>query len=155
MICEVLAVGTELLMGMIANTNAQYISKRLPEAGAGVYYHSVVGDNPERIKSNLKIAANRSDVIIITGGLSPTKDDLTKEVVSEFLGRKLVLNETILKKIEDFFQSLNRTMTDNNRKQAYFPEDSIIVENPNGTAPGCIVEDNGKTFILLQAPHQK
>ncbi|HZK70521.1 MAG TPA: competence/damage-inducible protein A [Clostridia bacterium] len=152
MICEILAVGTELLMGMIANTNAQYISRRLPEAGAGVYYHSVVGDNPDRIKLNLKIASDRSNIVIITGGLGPTKDDLTKEIVSEFLGRKLVLNKIILEKIEGYFKSLDRTMTDNNRKQAYFPENSIIVENPNGTAPGCIIEDNGKTFILLPGP---
>ncbi len=149
---EVLAVGTELLMGQIANTNAQYISRRLPDVGVGVYYHSVVGDNPERLKESLALALKRSDAVIMTGGLGPTQDDLTKETVSELLDKKLVLHEESLKKIESFFKGVHRTMTENNVKQAYLPEGSIVMKNKNGTAPGCIIEKNGKTVILLPGP---
>lgn len=149
---EILAVGTELLLGQIANTNAQYISERLPEAGVNVYYHSVVGDNPKRLKQILKNALERSDGVIMTGGLGPTKDDLTKEAVSELLNRKLVLNEESLKVMGDFFKRFNRPMTDNNRKQAYLPEGSIIVRNKNGTAPGCIIEEGDKIVVMLPGP---
>lgn len=152
MIVEILAVGTELLMGQIANTNAQYISNRLPDAGLGVYYHSVVGDNPKRLKECLKLALHRADIVIMTGGLGPTQDDLTKETVAEAFGRKLVLHEESLKKIKSFFEKLNRPMASNNIKQAYLPESSIIIENRNGTAPGCIIEAEGKTVIMLPGP---
>ena len=107
-------------MGQIANTNAQYISDRLPDVGIGVYYHSVVGDNPVRLKEVLSLALSRSDIVIMTGGLGPTQDDLTKETVSEMFGKKLVLHEESLKKIEDFFSKLNRPMAKNNIKQALF-----------------------------------
>jgi nicotinamide-nucleotide amidase len=149
---EILAVGTELLMGQIANTDAQYISKRLPDVGIGVFYHSVVGDNPKRLKECLKLSLTRSDVVIMTGGLGPTKDDLTKETVSEVMGRKLVLHKESLNKIELFFKKLNRPMTDNNRKQAYLPEGSLIIENKSGTAPGCIIENDGKVIVMLPGP---
>ena len=149
---EILAVGTELLMGQIANTNAQYISKRLPYAGIGVYYHSVVGDNPARLKECLENAMKRSDVIILTGGLGPTQDDLTKETVSAILGRQLVLHEESLQKMKDFFARMKRTMTENNVKQAYIPKDSIIIKNRNGTAPGSIIEADGKVVIMLPGP---
>lgn len=149
---EVLAVGTELLMGQIANTNAQYISARLPDIGIGVYYHSVVGDNPVRLKECLRLSLSRSDIIIMTGGLGPTQDDLTKETVAEAMNRKLVLDQESLDKMEAFFKGLNRTMTKNNIKQAYLPERSIIVRNSNGTAPGCIMEEGGKTVIMLPGP---
>ncbi|WP_114296127.1 competence/damage-inducible protein A [Anaerobacterium chartisolvens] len=149
---EVLAVGTELLMGQIANTNAQYISKRLPDVGVGVYYHSVVGDNPKRLKESLTLALKRSDAVIMTGGLGPTQDDLTKETVSELLDKRLVLHEESLKKIENFFKGVHRTMTDNNVKQAYLPEGCIVMKNNNGTAPGCIIEKDGKTVIMLPGP---
>jgi len=149
---EILAVGTELLMGQIANTNAQYISNRLPDVGVNVYYHSVVGDNPGRLKECLNIALNRSDVIIMTGGLGPTKDDLTKETVAEVLNRKLVLQEEILEKMKDFFKRFNRPMTENNIKQAYLPEGSIVIKNSNGTAPGCIIETGEKVVIILPGP---
>lgn len=152
MIAEVLAVGTELLMGQIANTNAQYISNRLPEAGIGVYYHSVVGDNPARLKECLTIALGRSDVVIMTGGLGPTQDDLTKETVAGIFGKKLVLHQPSLDKLTNFFAKHNRTMTENNVKQAYFPENCIIIENHNGTAPGCLIEASGKVVILLPGP---
>jgi len=155
MIAEILAVGTELLMGQIVNTNAQYISNRLPDVGVSVYYQSVVGDNPGRLKECLNIALGRSDTVILTGGLGPTKDDLTKETVSEVLNRKLVLNEECFQVMKDFFKKMNRPMTENNVKQAYLPEGSIIIKNSNGTAPGCIIEADGKVVIMLPGPPQE
>lgn len=149
---EILAVGTELLMGQIANTNAQYISSRLPDAGVGVYYHDVVGDNPERLKKCLDLALSRSDVVILTGGLGPTEDDLTKETVAASVNRKLVLDQESLDKMKKFFSESNRKMTDNNIKQAYLPENSIIIRNKNGTAPGCIIEEDGRVIIMLPGP---
>jgi len=149
---EILAVGTELLMGQITNTNAQYISSRLPSVGVNVYYHSVVGDNPERLRKCLNIALERSDVVIMTGGLGPTKDDLTKETVADVLGLKLVLHEEIVDTMKAYFERLNRKMTENNVKQAYLPENCIIINNNNGTAPGCIIEKDGKVVIMLPGP---
>lgn len=152
MIAEVLAVGTELLMGQIANTNAQYISSRLPDVGIGVYYHSVVGDNPKRLKECLQLALSRADLIVMTGGLGPTQDDLTKETVAEAMNRKLVLDQESLDKMKSFFAKLNRPMTENNVKQAYLPENSLIIRNRNGTAPGCIIVEGEKTVIMLPGP---
>ncbi|HEY9060463.1 MAG TPA: competence/damage-inducible protein A [Pseudobacteroides sp.] len=149
---EILAVGTELLMGQIANTNAQYISGRLPEVGVGVYYHTVVGDNPSRLKDCLDLALKRSDIVIMTGGLGPTKDDLTKETVAEAFGRELVLHQESLDKIKEFFDKIQRTMTESNKKQAFLPEGSLIIENNNGTAPGCIIEDGSKVVVMLPGP---
>ena len=149
---EILAVGTELLMGQIANTNAQYISSRLPDAGIGVYYHDVVGDNPERLKQSLDLALSRSDVIILTGGLGPTQDDLTKETVAAAVNRQLVLDQESLDVMEEFFKKHCRKMTHNNVKQAYLPEGCIIVRNRNGTAPGCIMEENSKIIVMLPGP---
>lgn len=103
---EILAVGTELLMGQIANTNAQYISSRLPDVGINVYFHSVVGDNPGRLKECLKIALDRSDIVIMTGGLGPTQDDLTKETVANLLNRQLVLHEESLSIMKAFFENM-------------------------------------------------
>jgi len=149
---EIITVGTELLLGQIVNTNAQYISQRLPEVGINVYYQNVVGDNPQRLKQCLNIALNRSDIIIMTGGLGPTKDDLTKETVAEVFGRKLVLHEETYEIIKAFFKNRNRPMTENNIKQAYLPEGSIIIKNKNGTAPGCIIESGDKIVIMLPGP---
>lgn len=149
---EILAVGTELLMGQIANTNAQYISSRLPDVGIGVYFHSVVGDNPNRLKECLRLALSRADIVIMTGGLGPTQDDLTKETVAEAMNRRLVLDQESLDKMKTFFKNLNREMTENNVKQAYLPENSIIIRNKNGTAPGCIIEEAGKIVIMLPGP---
>jgi nicotinamide-nucleotide amidase len=149
---EILAVGTELLMGQIANTNAQYISQKLNTIGINVYYHSVVGDNPVRLKSALKIALDRADVVIMTGGLGPTQDDLTKETVAEMLGEKLVLHNESLKSIEEYFKKVNRPMAKSNIKQAYLPENCIVIKNKNGTAPGCIIEKNNKIVIMLPGP---
>jgi nicotinamide-nucleotide amidase len=149
---EILAVGTELLMGQTANTNAQYISARLPDVGIGVYYHSVVGDNPERLKDVLNLALSRSDVVIMTGGLGPTKDDLTKETVAEVMKRKLIPDQETLDKLKSFFEKMKRPMTENNLKQANMPERSFIIRNNNGTAPGCIIEEKDKIVIMLPGP---
>lgn len=149
---EILAVGTELLMGQIANTNAQYISARLPDVGIGVYYHSVVGDNHERLKAALNLALSRSDLVIITGGLGPTKDDLTKETIAELLNRRLVPHQESLDRLRSFFERFKRPMTENNLKQADMPEGSIVIRNNNGTAPGCIIEDKDKIVVMLPGP---
>ncbi len=149
---EILAVGTELLMGQIVNTNAQYISSKLPEAGVGVYYHSVVGDNPDRLEDSLKLALERCDIVITTGGLGPTQDDLTKETISRVCGKQLVIHEESLNKIKDYFSRLGRQMTPNNEKQAYMPEGCIVLKNNNGTAPGCIIEMGEKVVVMLPGP---
>jgi len=152
MTAEILAVGTELLMGQIANTNAQYISKRLAELGINVYFHTVVGDNPARLEETLKRALQRAVIVITTGGLGPTKDDLTKETIAKTMNRKLVCHEEILDGIRDFFMRKHRIMVSNNEKQAFLPENSIIITNNNGTAPGCIIEEGEKVVIMLPGP---
>ncbi|HOQ38483.1 MAG TPA: competence/damage-inducible protein A [Acetivibrio sp.] len=149
---EILAVGTELLMGQITNTNAQYISQKLNSIGIDVYYHSVVGDNSGRLKESLLNALNRCDLVIMTGGLGPTQDDLTKETVADVLEKKLVLHEESLERIKLFFDRMKREMTDNNIKQAYLPEGCTVIENNNGTAPGCIVEKDTKIVVMLPGP---
>jgi len=152
LIAEILSIGTELLMGQIANTNAQFISKHFSEVDIFVYYHSVVGDNKKRIKSSLLLALERADVVITTGGLGPTQDDITKEVISEVLNKPLVVREDILSEIKQFFIEKGKVMTPNNEKQAYFPLDSILIKNKMGTAPGCLIEHNNKIIIMLPGP---
>ena len=150
--CEILAVGTEILLGDILNTNAQYLSRELAELGFDVYYHEVVGDNKERILKALETSFNRSDIIITTGGLGPTKDDMTKELVSEFLGMKMCLHEESLKSIKEYFNKMGREFVKSNEKQAYFPKEAIILKNSNGTAPGAVFEKNNKAIIVLPGP---
>ena len=153
MTVEILAVGTELLMGQIANTNAKYISSKLPDIGINVYFHQVAGDNPSRLKNALLHALSRSDAVIMTGGLGPTMDDLTKDVVAGCFGKKLVIDEESLSRIRARMErATNQAMAKNNIKQAYFPEGALILSNENGTAPGCIIEDGGKTVIMLPGP---
>lgn len=149
---EILAVGTEILLGNIVNTNAQYIANRLAELGIEVYHQSVVGDNAERLMQAYDLAFKRADLVITTGGLGPTKDDLTKEVAFEYFGKKAVLHEELLKEIEDYFKKINMPMSENNKKQAFFPEDAIIMKNKNGTAPGCIIEEGNKILAVLPGP---
>jgi nicotinamide-nucleotide amidase len=149
---EIIAVGTELLMGQIANTNAQYISSRLPLEGIGVYYHQVIGDNRVRLREALQLASSRSDLVILTGGLGPTEDDLTREVVAEFLGRPLVLDPSVLSELEAFFTKRGRTMTENNRKQAMVIDGAIVLPNPRGTAPGMYVKHQETHYFLLPGP---
>ncbi len=152
MIAEKLCVGTELLLGDIVNTNAQYLARRLSELGIFVYHQSVIGDNPERLKDAYKLAFSRSDLVITTGGLGPTKDDLTKEVAFEYFGKESVLHNESLEIIEGYFNKLGKPMSESNKKQAYFPEDAIILPNNNGTAPGCIIDEEGKILITLPGP---
>ena len=152
MVAEILAVGTELLMGQIANTNAQYITSRLQEAGVDVYFHSVVGDNTSRLQMMLKQALSRADVVILTGGLGPTKDDLTKETVADLFGAPLVAHKESLESIKTFFSSLGREITLNNLKQADMPEGCQVLKNNNGTAPGCIISGEIGVAVLLPGP---
>ncbi|MBO4327579.1 MAG: competence/damage-inducible protein A [Clostridia bacterium] len=153
---EILSVGTELLMGQIANTDAQYISARLPETGAGVFFHTVVGDNPSRLRECLDIALGRSDVVITTGGLGPTQDDLTKQVIADHFGLKLIDDAGSRRRIEEFFKRRGQIPTDNNYRQSLIPEGARIIPNENGTAPGCMIFGtgafSGKTVIMLPGP---
>ncbi len=149
---EIVSVGTELLLGDIANTDAQFISQRLAEIGINVFYHTVVGDNPGRLKDVISLASKRSDLIITTGGLGPTYDDLTKEVICQTFGLSLVLHEPSLERIRSFFASRGKEMTENNTKQAYLPENCTVLENDWGTAPGCAVRAGNTTLIMLPGP---
>lgn len=153
MIAELISVGTELLLGDIVNTNAAYLSRKCAELGLTVYYQTTVGDNVQRLKGAIETAKSRADVIILGGGLGPTEDDLTKETAAEVFGKKLVEDAHSRKRIEEYFQRLNRdAVTANNWKQAAVPEDCIVVDNENGTAPGIIMEAEGKVVILLPGP---
>ncbi len=136
---EIISVGTELLMGQVANTDAQYISAKLPEAGIGVFYHTVVGDNPGRVGEAVSRAFGRSDVIILTGGLGPTQDDLTKKAVADMFGLELKRDEETVRKLEEYFLKIGKKMVPANLSQADFPERSVILENSCGTAPGCAI----------------
>lgn len=152
MVAEILSVGTELLMGQIANTDAQYLSRRLSELGVTLYRHTTVGDNPARVKHAIAESLSRADLVITTGGLGPTEDDLTKEMVGEFFGLPLELDAKSLEAIETRMKHFGRGMTENNLKQAYFPHGAIIMPNLMGTAPGCIVEVDEKAVAVLPGP---
>ncbi|MDD3920388.1 MAG: competence/damage-inducible protein A [Eubacteriales bacterium] len=149
---ELISVGTELLMGQVLNTDAQYMAKELAPLGVDVFHQVTVGDNPGRLKESVRLALSRADIVILSGGLGPTGDDLTKETVAEAFGLSLVTDPDSLAALKRYFACLNREMTPNNLKQADFPEGAIILDNPNGTAPGCIVEQNSKAAILLPGP---
>jgi len=149
---EIIAVGSELLLGQIVNTNAQFISQNLSDLGINVYYHTVVGDNRNRFMEALNIASKRADLIITTGGLGPTMDDLTKETIADFLGFELVLHEPSARAIREYFEKRGRTLTENNLKQAMFPKDAIVLPNHHGTAPGAILEKDNRVFIMLPGP---
>lgn len=147
------SVGTEILLGDILNTNSQYLSRELAEIGIGVYKHVTVGDNEERLVETLKEGLKIADIVITTGGLGPTNDDITKEAAAKALGKKLVLDERSFEIIKQYFKNNDRAMKEGNEKQAYFTEDSIILDNPNGTAPAAIMPDgNGKYIIVLPGP---
>lgn len=149
---EIIAVGTELLLGQIANTNAQYLSQKLAEVGIGVYFHTVVGDNTQRLLQTIRLAASRSDLVVFTGGLGPTQDDLTKETVAEHIGVGLEINSPAMAHIEAFFEQRKMVMTENNRKQALVIEGSHVFTNDYGMAPGMGIAHEGTTFILLPGP---
>ena len=153
MTVEVISVGTELLLGNIVNTNTQYLAEKCAGLGLTMYYQSVVGDNEERMTASFRQAFERSDVVILTGGLGPTEDDLTKEVCAKVLGLPLVLHERSRQRIADYFVRTSRkNITENNWKQAMIPEGAIVLDNDNGTAPGLIVEADNLSVILLPGP---
>ena len=153
MVVELICVGTELLLGNIVNTNAAYLSEKCALLGLSMYHQSVVGDNAERLKESLETALNRSDVVILSGGLGPTQDDLTKETAAEVMGIPLKEDPHSRERIEEYFKnSQYKVITDNNWKQALVPEGAIVLDNENGTAPGIIMEKNGKSVILLPGP---
>lgn len=149
---ELIAVGTEILLGNIVNTDAQVISQGLSELGIDVFYQTVVGDNPERLERVIREARERAQIIITTGGLGPTLDDLTKETLARVFNKKMVLHQPSLERIRDFFRSINREMTPNNEKQAWLPEGCTVLVNDWGTAPGCAFEADGTHVIMLPGP---
>ncbi len=149
---ELVAVGTELLLGSIANTNAQFLSKELSALGINVYYHSVVGDNPQRIEDAINLAKSRADIIITTGGLGPTCDDITKSSVAKAFGRDLVFHQESADRIDALFARASRQVTENNYQQAMLPQGCTVLQNNKGTAPGCIIEADGSTAIMLPGP---
>lgn len=149
---EIITVGTEILLGDIVNTNSQYIAKELAAIGLDVFYQGTVGDNENRLLQVFDESLKRSDIVITTGGLGPTGDDITKEVAAKYFEQELELHKESWEKIDNYFKKLNIIATENNRKQAYFPKESIILPNNNGTAPGCILKKDNKTIIVLPGP---
>ena len=151
-VCELISVGTEILLGDILNTDAQFLSIELARLGISVIHQSTVGDNRERLLAQLKEAADRSDIIILSGGLGPTPDDLTKEVCCEFFGKKMFLHEPTVEKIKTYFSTKGMKMAQNNLKQAMLPKDCVIFPNDNGTAPGMAIEKGGVHILVLPGP---
>lgn len=149
---ELISVGTELLLGNIVNTNAAYLAEQCAGLGLSCYFQSVVGDNEERLSLTLKTAMERADIVICSGGLGPTEDDLTKEVTAKVCGKELMMDEAWKERIAEFFAARNITPTENNWKQALVPEGAIVLDNPNGTAPGLIVEYKDVRIILMPGP---
>ena len=152
MTAEIICVGTELLLGDILNTNAQFLSRELAELGISVMHQHVIGDTPARLKELVLQAKSRSDLLVFSGGLGPTEDDLTKETVAEAFGDTLAFDEGEWQKIIDFFARTNRRPTPNNRKQAMFAKGCTILPNACGTAPGCMIEKDGKIVVQLPGP---
>lgn len=150
---ELIAVGTEILTGQIINTNAQFLSEKCAELGIDVYFHTAVGDNENRLLSVLEVASQRSDLVILCGGLGPTEDDLTKQTLATFLGRNLVFDELAMAKLDRFFASRpGRVRTPNNERQAQIVEGSQALQNPAGLAVGGMIEQDGVTYIILPGP---
>jgi len=152
MTVELISVGTEILLGNIVNTNAAYLAEQCAKLGLSCYYQSVVGDNEQRLMQTVETALGRADIVILSGGLGPTQDDLTKESVAKVLGRELRMDQHSKERILEYFTKRGIELTDNNWKQAMVPEGAIVVDNHNGTAPGIIVEDGEKKVILLPGP---
>ena len=152
MVVELISVGTEILLGNIVNTNAAYLSEKCAELGLSCYYQDVVGDNEERLQETIRTALSRADILLISGGLGPTQDDLTKEAAAGVMGKPLYLHEESKASIQQFFEERGLEITDNNWKQAMMPEGCIVVDNPNGTAPGVIMAENGKHVVLMPGP---
>lgn len=152
MIVEIISVGTEILLGNIVNTNAAYLAEKCAGIGLSCFYQDVVGDNEERLTQVIRTALSRADILLLSGGLGPTQDDLTKEAAAKVVGRNLYLHEPSKEAITHFFQNRGMEITENNWKQAMMPEGCIVLDNPNGTAPGVILEDNGKHIVLMPGP---
>ena len=153
MVVELVSVGTELLLGNIVNTNTQYLAEKCALLGLSMYHQVTVGDNRERLSKVIQVALERSDVVILTGGLGPTEDDLTKEVCAEVMGFALEEDAHTKERIVQYFKnSIYKEIPDNNWKQALVPHGAIVLDNNNGTAPGLIMEKDGKTAVLLPGP---
>lgn len=146
---EVIAIGSELLLGQIIDTNSSYIAKRLAESGIELAQTATVGDDLQRMKEVIREAINRSQIVITTGGIGPTEDDLTREAIAEVTEHPLIFQPHLMEQIENLFKTRGFRMAENNRKQAYVPEGAIAIENPKGTAPGFIVETSGGTIISI------
>lgn len=155
MTVELICVGTELLLGNIVNTNACYLAGKCADLGLSCFFQTVVGDNKERLREVLTTAVNRADIVITSGGLGPTEDDLTKEVAAHVCGKNLLMDEHSRERIAEFFSDKDMVPTDNNWKQAMIPEGAIVLENQNGTAPGAIMETENARVILLPGPPQE
>ena len=149
---EIIAIGSELLLGQITNTNAKFISLKLAEIGIDVHYQTVVGDNPERLDEVIEIARKRADILIFSGGLGPTKDDMTKETIVKHIDTTLVSDNDALRHIQQYFERSGRVMTENNKKQALVFKGAKVLTNRNGMAPGMAVEKDGTRYILLPGP---
>ena len=152
MTVELICVGTELLLGNIVNTNAAYLAEKCAGLGLSCYFQSVVGDNEERLAQTIRTALDRSDIVILSGGLGPTEDDLTKETAAKVCGRTLEMHEPSRQALERYFTDRGLTLTDNNWKQAMIPQGAIVLDNHNGTAPGVILETEQAKVILLPGP---
>lgn len=150
--CAIICIGTELLFGSTLNTNATFLSQQLNLLGFNVLYHLVVGDNPDRLKESIEYLRDKTDLIITTGGLGPTEDDLSKETIALVYNKKLLLNENARLKIQSYFESTGRVMPSNNIKQALLPEGSICFENSKGTAPGFGIKDGNKLIVSMPGP---
>ena len=149
---SIIAVGTELLFGQVINSNAAYLSQHLNLMGFDVMYHFVVGDTPDRLRDKLAEAFSSTDLVLLTGGLGPTQDDLTKEIVAEYMGAELYRDERVVEDLTAFFERHGRTMAENNLKQAYLPVGCTPLYNASGTAPGFALEKNGKVAICFPGP---
>ena len=153
MVVELVSVGTELLLGNIVNTNARYLSEKCAMLGLSVYYQTTVGDNEERLAEVIKTALNRSDIVILNGGLGPTEDDLTKETCAKVMGLPLVTDQHTEERLKEYYKGRKKEdLPESNWKQAVIPERAVVFDNGNGTAPGLVVEQNGKTVILVPGP---
>ena len=153
MVVELVSVGTELLLGNIVNTNARYLSEKCAMLGLSVYYQTTVGDNEERLAEVIKTALNRSDIVILNGGLGPTEDDLTKETCAKVMGLPLVKDKHTEDRLKEYYKERKKEdLPESNWKQAVIPEGAVVFDNGNGTAPGLVVEKDGKTVILVPGP---
>lgn len=149
LVAEIVTTGTEILLGDIVDTNAAWIAQQLREAGVNLYYKTTVGDNEPRVRGVIEQSMQRCDAIIVTGGLGPTVDDITRQAIANATGRRLVLNEAALATLKLRFERFGAQMTENNLQQVYIPEDALVIENPVGTAPGFIVETERCAVIAL------